>query len=95
MATYVSLINATNRDVHNAQELAVIWGEITAELGEYDADLIDSYAVLGEHDFLLIFEVPNRESAFKTALTLHRHGLTAQTMEILNTDEFARLVEDI
>ncbi|WP_255169755.1 GYD domain-containing protein [Natrononativus amylolyticus] len=94
MPKYASLVTA-ERDVQNAQELASIWGEIRGELEEHDAELIDSYAILGEHDFLVTFEAPDREGAFKAALTLRRHGLSAQTMEIVNTDDFSHLVDEI
>ena len=95
MQTYASLVQIDDRSVQNVQELASIWGEIRTELEEQDAELIDSYAVLGAHDFLVIFEAPDRKGAFKTALTLRRHGLSAQTMAIADTDEFATLVDDM
>ena len=94
MATYVSLIDVQH-DFQNLQELAVIWGEAESEMQNLDAELIDSYAMLGEFDFLVLFEAPNRDAAFQMALTLQGHGLDMQTMEIVTTDHFASLVEDI
>ncbi|WP_290814250.1 GYD domain-containing protein [Halovivax sp.] len=95
MPLYASLIETDDRTVQNAQELASIWGEIRSEIEDHEATLVDAYAILGEHDFLVIFEVPDREGAFKTALTLRRHGLSGQTMEVVDTDDFSTLVEDI
>ncbi|SDQ54337.1 GYD domain-containing protein [Natronobacterium texcoconense] len=95
MNTYVSLIELTDRDVQNTQELVSIWGEIRTEFEEHEAELVDSYAILGEHDFLVVFKAGDRESAFKAALTLRRHGLDGQTMEAVETDEFADLVDEI
>jgi uncharacterized protein with GYD domain len=95
MPTYASIVELTDRDVQNMQELAAVWGEVRTEFEEHDAELIDSYAILGEHDFLVIFEAPDQEAAFKAALTLHRHGLDAQTMALKDTDEFAALVNEI
>ncbi|WP_121742186.1 GYD domain-containing protein [Natronorubrum halophilum] len=95
MPTYASLIELDDRDVQNAQELASIWGEIRTEFEQHDAELIDSYAALGNADFLITFEVDDREAAFKCALTLRRHGLEGQTMEIVDTDDFANLVDEI
>ena len=95
MPTYASTVQLDDRDVQNMQELASIWGEVRAEFEEHDVELRDSYAILGEHDFLVIFEAPNREGAFKSALTLHRHGLDAQTMEIMDTDDFSTLVDEV
>ncbi|ELY42962.1 GYD domain-containing protein [Natronorubrum tibetense] len=95
MATYASLVDIDDRDVQNAQELSSIWGEIRTEFEEHEADVIDSYAILGGHDFLVLFEAPDRESAFKSALTLRRHGLSAETMEVTHTDDFAHLVDEV
>lgn len=95
MPSYTAFVNVADRDVQNVQELASIWGEVRGEFTEHEAELVDSYAMLGSHDFLVIFEAPDRESAFKSALTLRRHGLEAETMEIVDTDEFARLADDI
>lgn len=95
MPTYVSLVDASDRDVHTAQELASIWGEIATEFEEHSSEVLDSYAILGAHDFLVIFEAPDREAAFQSALTLRRHGLSAETMAVLDTDDFAHIVEDI
>ncbi len=95
MVRYASLVEADDRDVQNAQELASIWGEIRTEFEDHDAELLESYAIMGEHDFLVVFEVPDRDSAFKAALTMRRHGLSAQTMEVVDTDDFADIVGDI
>ncbi len=75
MPTHASLIELEDRVVQNAQELVSIWGEIRTEFEGHDAELVDSYAVLGEHSFIVIFETDDREGGFKSALTLPRHGL--------------------
>ncbi|WP_226481049.1 GYD domain-containing protein [Natrinema amylolyticum] len=95
MPTYATLVDLTDRDVQNAQELATIWGEIRTEFEEHGAELHDSYAALGEHDFLIVFETDDNEGAFKSALTLHRHGLEGKTMEIVDTDDFSNVVDEI
>ncbi|QLG50871.1 GYD domain-containing protein [Natrinema halophilum] len=95
MPTYATLVDIDDRDVQNAQELASIWGEIKTEFEEHDSQLRHSYAVLGEYDFLIIFDAADREAAFKSALTLHRHGLEGKTMAIVDTDSFANLVDEI
>lgn len=93
--TYMSLVKATDRNVQNIQELASIWGEIRTEVEAFDASLVDSYAVLGDYDFVVIFDAADSDTAFKAALTMERHGLDAQTMEVVSTDHFANLVEDV
>ena len=95
MPTYMSLIQLGDRDVQNAQELASIWGEVATAFDGHNAELVDSYAILGQHDFLVIFEADDTEAGFKCALTLRRHGLEAQTMELVDTDDFSLLVDEI
>ncbi|ELY94357.1 hypothetical protein C482_18652 [Natrialba chahannaoensis JCM 10990] len=95
MPTYASLIDVDDRDVQNVQELASIWGEVHTEFEQHNVSLKESYAILGEHDFLAVFEAGDREAAFKSALTLRRHGLQAQTMEIVDTDNFSHLVDEV
>ncbi|WP_435335369.1 GYD domain-containing protein [Haloarchaeobius sp. TZWWS8] len=95
MGLYTSLVRVRERDVNNVQELATIWGEIRSEIEDFDATLEDTYAVLGDYDFIVIFEAAGRDEAFKVALAMERHGLDMQTMEVIPTDEFAELVTDI
>ncbi|WP_049926125.1 GYD domain-containing protein [Halopiger goleimassiliensis] len=95
MPTYASLIELDDRDVQNAQEMASIWGEIRTEFEQHNASLEHSYAVMGPHDFLAIFEAEDNEAGFKCALTLRRHGLEAQTMRIVDTDDFSNVVDEI
>jgi uncharacterized protein with GYD domain len=93
--TFVSLVNINDPTIQNVQELAALWGEIRQEFEEAGAEVIESYAVLGEVDFIVIFEAPSTEVGFKSGVILERHGMDAQTMEITPTEEFAQLVTDI
>jgi len=95
MPTYTSLATVMERNVQNVQELASIWGELAAEVDDFDAELLDTYAVLGNYDFIVQFEASDRDEAFKVALAMERHGLDMQTMEVVPTDQFADLVEDV
>lgn len=95
MPTYTSLAKVKERNVQNVQELASIWAELTAEVEDFDAELLDTYAVLGNYDFIVQFEAADSDEAFKVALAMERHGLDMQTMEVIPTDRFADLVEDV
>ncbi|WP_267642464.1 GYD domain-containing protein [Haloarchaeobius amylolyticus] len=95
MGTYTSLVSVRERDVNNVQELATLWGEIHTEIEDFDAELKDTYAVLGDYDFIVIFDAAGRDEAFKVALAMERHGLDMQTMEVVPTDDFAELVTDM
>ncbi|MFB6311090.1 MAG: GYD domain-containing protein [Salinirussus sp.] len=92
---YVALIDVDEPGAQNVQELAAIWGEIDNELDEIGVTVESSYTVLGEVDFIMIFEASDRESAFQADTVLGRRGLDVQTMEITPTEEFAQLVDEI
>lgn len=94
MPTYAAHVTVDDREFQNVQELASIWGEIQSELEGFDVDVIDTYAVLGAYDFLVLFEAPDRDTVFQTAITVESHGLDLQTMEVAPTDDFADLVDD-
>lgn len=94
MATYMALVEADEARIQNAQEFATVWGDIQTDLEELDTQLVDAYAILGEHDFLVLFEADGREAAFQTSLAIERYGLDMQTMEIIPVDELGGLVDD-
>lgn len=93
MAKYVALVDIRT-SVQNAQELASTWGDIRLEFEEFGVELDGSFAVLGEYDFLLIFEAPDRDTAFRAGIAVESYGMDMQTMEIIPMDDFAQLVED-
>lgn len=95
MPTYVAHATVEGREFQNVQELASIWGEIRGDLEEFDVEILDTYAVLGSYDFLVLYESPDRNTAFRTAITVESHGLDLETVEAAPTEDFADLVEDI
>lgn len=92
--TFVSLVEVSEPNVQNIQELASVWGQIKQELDEIGAEVLESFAVLGEVDFIVVFEAEDMDTAFKSDVVLERHGLSVQTMEVTPTEHFAKLVED-
>lgn len=94
MPKYASLVKV-RKDFQNVQELTSIWGDIRTELETNAADLEDTYAILGEYDFLIVLDAEDRDDVYKASMAIERHGLDLQTMEIVPTDEFATLVDDL
>lgn len=91
---YALLADIRTRDVQNPQDLAAIWGPIRQECTDVGAEITHSFAVLGEHDFLVLLDAPTRDICFKASLIIERHGFNVQSMEVVPTDEFGKLVED-
>lgn len=92
---FVALIDVAESNAQNVQEMASVWGDIREEFDQIGASVEEAYAVLGQFDFLVTFEGPDTETAFKADLVLERHGLTVQTMEVIETEELSQLVEDL
>jgi len=95
MATYMALVDVTDETVQNVQELATVWGDLTGDIEALGGELVEAYAILGEHDYLVIFEAEGRNEAFQTSVSIERYGLDTQTMEIIPVEELGGLVEDI
>ncbi|MFC6733297.1 GYD domain-containing protein [Haladaptatus sp. DYSN1] len=94
MPTWVSLVDVIDKDYQNMQELASSWGEIYRETETSPIEIETTLALLGDYDFLCIYEAPDRASAFDLAMIARRHGLSLQTMEGVPIDEFGPLVND-
>ncbi|WP_129115706.1 GYD domain-containing protein [Halegenticoccus tardaugens] len=94
MGTYSALVDVDESSFQNAQELATVWGEIRRDVEELGGELLDAYAVLGERDFLVLFEADDRDQAFKISIAMERYGLDTQTMEIIPVDDLGSIVED-
>lgn len=92
---YVSLLEINQADPQNVQELAAIWGELENELAELGIEVEASYAVLGQVDFLVIYDAPGHDEAFQAGTIFERRGFDAQTLEVTPTADFATLVEDL
>lgn len=92
---FVALVDVAEANAQNIQDLASIWGEIGNELEEIGVEIEESYAVLGDVDFLIVFQAPGADVAFQADTVLERHGLDARTMEITPTDHFSELVDDL
>jgi len=81
--------------VQNAQELASVWGDLRHDIDEVGGELNDAYAMLGDHDYLVLFDAPDHQTALQISLIVERRGLDMHTHELLPVEEFGSLVQDI
>jgi len=95
MPIYVMIADVNEQEFQNVQELSSIWGEIRTDIEKLGGELVDSYALLGEHDFLVVFEVDAEDDAFEIAIAVERYGLDTETMPARSTDRLGELVDDI
>ena len=78
----------------NPQELIAKWGEVKQECEEIGVTITDSFAMLGEYDFLVLLDAPSRDRVFQASLIMGREGLDIQTMPVVPTDQFGDIVRD-
>lgn len=95
MVTYAALIDVREDEVKNLQRLATVWTDVRAEVEELDGELLDAYALLGRHDYLILLDVPNRGAALQASLTVERHGLDMESMAAIPVEDLGELVEDV
>ena len=95
MPTYVVLADLVSDEVQNPQELASLWGEVETEIEDHGGVPGESYAVAGEFDFLLTYDVEDAETALKVAIAIERHGLDTQTMPAVPIERLGELVDDV
>lgn len=94
MPTYLSQIDVNEDEYQNPQELVAVWGTIRQEVEDLGGEISTTYAVLGDYDFHIVFEVPDGETAFQVTQAIERHGLDTTTMRALALDQIGTLVDD-
>lgn len=89
------MIDVSDSDLQNAQEFASLWGRVGEDLQELGGEVIDTYALLGRNDFLVVFEAPDLDVALQASLAIERYGLDSETMVGLPVDRLGEVVEDV
>jgi uncharacterized protein with GYD domain len=95
MPTYITEVDVHEAEYQNPQELVSIWGSIREEIRELGGEVVDTHAVLGDYDFLIVYSVDDQERAFQVSQAIERHGLDTKTMQGLPIDRIGELVEDV
>lgn len=98
MATFIMLSKFSLRNLGEIKSLAVIDEELDRRLRDEcpSVNRVASYALLGEYDFLSIFEAPDATTAAKVALIIQSLGMgSTQTLTGIPFQEFRNLVEEI
>jgi len=98
MTTFILLSKVSLRSPGEVKTM----GEMDQEFGQRLAEecpevrRIASYAILGEYDFLHVFEAPDAKIATKVALLAQTFGAgTTQTLTAIPLDEFRAIVEEV
>lgn len=98
MPTFVLLSRVSLRSPGEVKALAAADAEFQRRLQEECPEVrrIASYALLGEYDFLHIFEAPDAKTAARVALLANVFGhARTQTLTAIPFDEFKEIVEEV
>lgn len=95
MPTFAAVVDVDEPTFQNAQEFATIWGSVNRDAEELGGGVIDAFALLGHHDFLVLYEAPDVESALQISLSLERYGFDMETMVAVPIDRLGDLVEEL
>lgn len=96
MATYISLVNYTQKGIENIKEspkrLKKIKKAIKAEGGEAKA----FFLTMGRYDAVYIIEAKNDETVAKIMLTLGSAGnIKTETLKAFKEEEFEKIIASI
>lgn len=95
MPTYISKVDVNEGEFQNPQEAVAVWGDIRDDVEGLGGEISETYTVLGDYDFHIIFEVDNAATAFQVTQAIERHGLDTRTMRALPLERTGELVDDI
>lgn len=95
MQTYLCRVDVDGRAFQNPQEYVSIWGDIRRDIEAAGGEVTETYGVLGQYDFLVVFQVADEETAFQVTQVIERHGLDTSTDHALPVDRLGELVQDI
>ncbi|MCS7177989.1 MAG: GYD domain-containing protein [Anaerolineae bacterium] len=96
MTTFILLSKISLRSPGEVRALSAMDQEFDRRLKEECPEVrrIASYALLGEYDFLHIFEAPDAKTAARVALLANVFGhCTTQTLTAIPFEEFREIVE--
>lgn len=95
MPTYISQVDVNEDRFQNPQELLTAWGTIREDVEQLGGEIVDTYAILGDYDFHVMFTVDSSETAFQVTQVVEGQGFDTKTMEALPLDRLGELVDDV
>jgi uncharacterized protein with GYD domain len=88
MATYVTLLNFTERGVKDIKDSSKRAAELRNHAKKHGIKIKEQFWCMGVYDGLVIFEAPDDESATAAMLSLSSRGnVTTQTLRSFTSSE--------
>ena len=93
MATYISLMNYTQKGAENIKESPARLDAAKKAFQSMGAELKQWYLVMGQYDAVVISEAPNDETVAKLLLVIGGQGnIRTQTFRAFNEDEYRKII---
>lgn len=93
MATYVSLLNYTQKGAESIKQVPARIDAARKAAKAVGADIKQIYLVMGRYDVVVISEAPDDESAAKLALATAMQGnVQSETLRAFSESEFKKMV---
>ena len=93
MATYVSLLNYTQKGAESIKQVPARIEAARQAAKAVGADIKQIYLVMGRYDVVVISEAPDDETAAKLALATGMQGnVQSETLRAFSEPEFKRIV---
>jgi uncharacterized protein with GYD domain len=96
MATYITLVNYTQKGIENIKESPQRLEVAKQAFEAMGAELKEFYLVMGRYDIILVSEVPNDETIAKAALALGSRGnVRTETFRAFKEDEYREIISSL
>jgi len=93
MATYISLLNYTQKGAENIKESPARLDAAKKAFQSMGAELKQWYLVMGQYDAVVVSEAPNDETVAKLLLLIAGQGnIRTQTFRAFNEDEYRKII---
>ena len=96
MATYISLINWTQKGIENVKESAGRLDQARAAIKAAGGELKAAYMTIGQYDLVVIIEAPDDAAFARVMLQISASGsVRTQTLKAFNEDEYRAIISGL
>ena len=96
MATYVILVNFTQKGIENVKESPKRLEDVKRAFDSMGAKLKAFYLIVGRYDVVMVAESPSDEITAKLALSIASKGnVRTETLRAFNEEEYRSIINDL
>ena len=96
MATFIMLINFTEKGIKEIKDTPNRRATVEKLAGELGGEIKSSYLTMGSYDRVVIFDFPDSESVGKFALSLANRGwVRTNTLQAFDEEETKAIIDGV